>query len=92
MQLLLPILRADFEAIESYRYDPDKAPLHVPIVAFAGLDDPRVSQERVEAWAVHTDAGFKRQYFSGDHFFISKCRKEVIASIASELKISYEKN
>jgi len=92
MQLLLPILRADFEAAESYKFDPGESRLHVPILAFAGLDDRRVSQERVEGWALHTEAGFKPQYFSGDHFFINTCRAAVIASITAELISSHEKN
>jgi medium-chain acyl-[acyl-carrier-protein] hydrolase len=92
MQLLLPILRADFEAIESYQYQPDASPLQIPILAFAGLDDPHVNRERVEGWALHTDAGFKSQYFPGDHFFINTCREAVIAVVGSELVSYYEKN
>jgi len=92
MQLLLPILRADFEAVESYRHDIDVSPLHVSILAFAGADDPRVSQARVEGWARHTDAGFRLQTFPGDHFFIHTCREAVMASIAAELVSSHEKN
>jgi medium-chain acyl-[acyl-carrier-protein] hydrolase len=91
MKLLLPILRADFEAVESYQYDIDASPLHVPILAFAGVNDPRVSPARVEGWARHTDAGFKLRSFPGDHFFINTCGEAVIASIAAELK-SHEKN
>lgn len=85
MEIFLPILRADFEAVENYHYDSTMSPLHMPVVALAGLYDPRVSRERVEAWALHTDAGFKPHYFSGDHFFINTCREAVIASITAEL-------
>jgi medium-chain acyl-[acyl-carrier-protein] hydrolase len=92
MQLLLPILRADFEAVECYQHDSDISPLHVPILAFTGSDDPRVSQARVEGWARYTDAGFKLQSFPGDHFFINTCTEAVIASIAAELDSSHEKN
>jgi medium-chain acyl-[acyl-carrier-protein] hydrolase len=92
MQLLLPILRADFEALESYEYSPDSSLLHIPIVALAGLEDPRVSLERVQGWALHTDAGFTPHYFDGDHFFINTCREAVIASLVAELISSHEKN
>lgn len=90
MQLLLPVLRADFEAVESYEYSRDESPLHVPILAFAGLNDPRVSRERIEGWAIHTDAGFRSCYFPGDHFFINTCREVVITCISEGLT-SYAK-
>jgi surfactin synthase thioesterase subunit len=86
MGLFLPTLRADFEAIESYQYAPGKFPLNSPIIAFGGLDDPRVSREQLESWALHTNSGFKTQYFPGDHFFINSARESIIASIATEIK------
>jgi medium-chain acyl-[acyl-carrier-protein] hydrolase len=86
IQLLLPILRADFEAIESYLYRPDELPLNCPIIAFGGLGDPRVSRERLEGWASHTASSFKSQYFPGDHFFINTARESIVASINAEIK------
>jgi medium-chain acyl-[acyl-carrier-protein] hydrolase len=89
MQLLLPTLRADFEAIENYQYTSDEDRLPCPIVAFGGSDDPRVSRERLEGWAAHTNASFKLRYFSGDHFFINAARESVITSIIDEIASSY---
>lgn len=86
MQLLLPVLRADLEAIENYLYTPDELPLNCPIVAFGGLSDRRVSRERLEGWAWHTDSSFKSQYFPGDHFFINTARESIMASINAEIK------
>ena len=86
MRLFLPTLRADFEAIESYRYTPRKFPLNSPITAFGGLDDPLVSREQLESWALHTNSRFKTQYFPGDHFFMNSARESIIASIATEIK------
>ncbi len=86
--LLLPTLRADFEAIEKYVHNPVELPLSCPIEAFGGLDDPRVSQEYLEGWALYTKAGFKSQYFPGDHFFINTARESIIASIATEIRTS----
>jgi medium-chain acyl-[acyl-carrier-protein] hydrolase len=92
MQLLLPILRADFQAIESYIYAPGESPLNCPIVAFGGLNDPRVSRERLEGWYLHTKSGFKSQYFPGDHFFVNTAREAVIACITAELTSAHAKN
>lgn len=86
MESLLPALRADFEAFECYQYTPGKLPLDCPIVTFGGLDDPRVSREQLEGWALHTSSSFKSQYFPGDHFFINTVRQSIIASIATEIE------
>jgi len=85
MQLLLPTLRADFELIESYHYSSSGSPLNCPIIAFGGLDDPRVSQERLEGWFSHTLSRFASQYFPGDHFFINSEKKSILRSIAIEI-------
>ncbi|MBC7878684.1 MAG: thioesterase [Anaerolineales bacterium] len=85
MELLLPTLRADFEAIESYQYISNEHPLGCPIIAFGGQDDPRVSRDRLEDWASHTNTNFKTIYFPGDHFFINTDREAIIASITAEI-------
>lgn len=89
MQLLLPIVRADFKAIENHVHSPVELPLDVPIVAFGGLDDSRVSRERLEGWSLYTNSGFQLQYFPGDHFFIHTDRETVIAAVLQSI---YAKN
>lgn len=89
IELLLPTLRADFEAIESYKYTPRETKLHFPILAFGGLDDPRVSRERLEGWDSLTTANFTSYYFPGDHFFIHSAQEAIMASIASKLISSH---
>jgi len=91
MQLLLPMLRADFQAMESYVYTPE-LPLACPIFALGGRDDPRVSRERLEGWCLHTNSDFKAQYLPGDHFFINTARESVTASITAELTSAHAKN
>jgi len=84
LNLFLPTLRADFESIETYKYIHNE-PLTCPIVAFGGLDDERVSRERLEGWAVQTNAGFESKYFAGDHFFINTITTAVVESIVREI-------
>lgn len=85
MELLIPALRADFEAIESYRYTSNIYQLECPIIAFGGSDDSHVDRSRLESWNRHTNGSFKSQYFSGDHFFINTARQSVIASMTAEI-------
>jgi medium-chain acyl-[acyl-carrier-protein] hydrolase len=82
LELLLPVIRADFELIETYKYIPDE-PLDCPIFAFGGRDDPRVSREQLESWAMQTNARFQSKYFDGDHFFGNTAKEPIVSEIAS---------
>jgi medium-chain acyl-[acyl-carrier-protein] hydrolase len=84
MQLLLPIVCADFEAIETYQHTSDH-PLDIPIVAIGGSNDPRVSWERLEGWSAQTNTGFKSHYFDGGHFFIHTEKDSILDLIETEL-------
>ena len=57
MELFLPILRADFTAIETYVYTP-RPRLNCPITVLGGLQDFEVGCEDLEAWREQTNANF----------------------------------
>jgi len=85
IELLLPALRADFEAFEAYNYNPNKLPLNCPIIAFGGDDDSLVNREQMEGWSFQTSATFKTKYFPGDHFFFNSKKDAVRYSIVDEI-------
>ena len=87
MQLLLPTLRADFAALETYTYQPE-SPLSRPITAFGGLQDPDVSCDMLEAWQEQTSATFSLQMFLGDHFFIHTAQSLLLQSLTQILNRS----
>jgi medium-chain acyl-[acyl-carrier-protein] hydrolase len=68
LDLVAPILRADFAALETYRHEPGP-PLACPITVFGGLDDDQVRPDDLEAWREATRAGFEMHVLPGDHFF-----------------------
>jgi medium-chain acyl-[acyl-carrier-protein] hydrolase len=84
MQLFLPILRADFEMIETYVYSAE-APLDCPISAFGGLQDSQVTQEDLAAWRDHTLSSFKLQMFPANHFFLHSDRSLLLQAMSQEL-------
>lgn len=84
MQLLLPTLRADFAAIETYAYTP-LPPLDCPIAAFGGLQDWKTSYNALEAWGEQTNAFFSLEMFPGDHFFLHSAQSLLIQSISRKL-------
>lgn len=84
LDIFLPMLRTDFELIETYKYAHDK-PLNSPIIALGGHNDPRVRREQLEAWATQTNAHFAAKYFEGNHFFVNAARQVVIETIIGEI-------
>jgi medium-chain acyl-[acyl-carrier-protein] hydrolase len=85
MELIAPMLRADFSLGETYRYA-QEPPLAVPISAYAGRRDDEVSQDKVEAWREQTSAAFTFVVFPGDHFFIVGDREQVLQQMNRELR------
>ncbi len=83
LQLLLPTLRADVEALEGYVYAVD-APLACPISCFGGEDD-RVTVADLEAWCDETSAPVNVRRFRGGHFFVETARGEVLGALAQDL-------
>jgi medium-chain acyl-[acyl-carrier-protein] hydrolase len=73
MEIVLPLLRADFAIYENYAYSADP-PLNCPILAFGGLQDRRVNRRDLEAWRAHTNASFSLRMLPGDHFFFTQPR------------------
>jgi medium-chain acyl-[acyl-carrier-protein] hydrolase len=84
MQLLLPILRADFAVLETYLYS-NKPPLNCPITAFGGLQDQEVSYDELQAWQNQTNAAFSVQMFTGNHFFLHSAQPLLLEFISQEL-------
>jgi len=84
VQLVLPILRADFEAIQTYAYAPGP-PLGCPISAFGGVDDHEVSCEHLEAWREQTTAGFRLRMLPGDHFFLQAAQPLLLRTLSQQL-------
>lgn len=84
MKILLPCLRKDFEAAETYALLTG-ARLACPVSAYGGLSDKTVEPEELEAWREQTSGAFSRRMFPGGHFFIHSAADHVIPAIAREL-------
>ena len=85
MELFLPILRADFTAIETYVYA-SKPLLDLPITVLGGLQDDEISYEDLDAWREQTTASFSIKMFQGDHFFVNSNRSTVLQFLNQELQ------
>ena len=87
MQLLTPMIRDDFEAVETYRFKQGENPLGCSIIAFGGTEDPRVSRERLEGWTHQTSSRFESIYFPGDHFFVNSAKESILQCMAMEIQV-----
>ncbi|MFN0222605.1 thioesterase II family protein [Paenibacillus sp. KR2-11] len=87
MQLLLPMLRADFGVCDTYAYTPGEK-LRCPVSAYGGLEDKGVGQELVAAWGECTEGLFTMRMVPGGHFFIHPERELLTADIAATLQLA----
>jgi medium-chain acyl-[acyl-carrier-protein] hydrolase len=84
MQLMIPLLRADFEVCQTYAYTPEP-PLKCPITAFGGLQDVDISREDLEAWRIQTTGQFTLRMLPGDHFFLHAQEPTILQALSREL-------
>ncbi|WP_246204076.1 thioesterase II family protein [Streptomyces tailanensis] len=70
LELLLPILRADYELCETYRFV-GHPPLPVPVTALGGTEDPGATEPQLRAWGELTTAPFTATSFPGGHFYLN---------------------
>ncbi len=81
LELFLPLLRADFEAAETYRTGRTLS-AGVPLVALGGADDPAAPPADVERWReLGTDVTVR--IFPGDHFFPFSSSDRVLGLVSA---------
>jgi medium-chain acyl-[acyl-carrier-protein] hydrolase len=85
MELLLPVVRADFAVCRSYLYT-SEPPFSFPVTAFGGLEDPGVSRECIEGWREHTTGPFVLRMLPGGHFFLNTPMRPLLEAISKELE------
>ncbi len=84
MDMMEPILRADFKIVETRKYH-EEVPLTMPVSVFGGKQDNRVSLDHLQSWQQHTSATFWLQLFEGDHFYYVQENKALLRQIADLL-------
>jgi len=86
--IVLPILRADFTAVETYEYR-EEAPLSCAVSAYGGQGDLAVEHDALRDWARHTQGQFSKHLFPGDHFFLQSCGGEVVHRLREQLRLEW---
>ena len=81
---LLPLLRADFEIIDTYEYLAE-SPLACPITVYGGELDELASLKNLAPWELETSGECKMRVFSGGHFFIQSHKMEFVRTLREDL-------
>jgi medium-chain acyl-[acyl-carrier-protein] hydrolase len=81
LALLLPGLRADMIALETFRPGL-RPPFPMPVSAFGGDSDPMTPISHLEEWKSETQGAFRLRVFPGGHFYVDAQRAAVIGEIA----------
>ena len=91
MELVFPLLRADFQLIETYEYN-EGAPLSCPIVAYAGQSDEEANGELMSVWQSQTTSDFALHVLPGDHFFLRTSRSRLLGLLSRQLRECVTRN
>ena len=84
LQLMLPLLKADFEAIQTYRRL-EGPPLDCPLTVVGGLGDEEVTREQLAPWRELTTGAFSLHMLPGDHFFLHASQNALLEIVALQL-------
>ncbi|MFD6391671.1 thioesterase II family protein [Nocardia sp. NPDC060259] len=82
--LVLPAVRADYQAVETYRHQPGTQ-LSCPVVALVSTEDPTTTLAQAEQWRTVTDGPFSIRTFPGGHFYLDEQPAEVAREITRHL-------
>lgn len=82
LSLFLPILKSDYQAFETYRYEEGSSPLSCDITVFAGLQDG--DYDPME-WKEHTTGECVAFSYEGGHFFLHEHAERLTEQIQLRL-------
>jgi len=84
VDMVLPALRSDYQAADTYRWTAGP-PLSCPVHVLVGAEDGRVSEAEARAWAEMTACGFTFQGFPGGHFYLNEQLPKVLDTVRRAL-------
>lgn len=86
LRMILPAVRSDYKAIETYLPPPGPG-LNCPVTVFVGDSDPKTTIDEASAWRRHSIGIFDMRVFSGGHFYLVFHQEAIIEAISECLKL-----
>jgi pyochelin biosynthetic protein PchC len=86
LRMVLPAIRNDYRAVETYRPAVDAPALATPITALTGDNDPRTTLDDARGWQEHTTGAFELLVYPGGHFYLVENSAQVVDALSSRLR------
>lgn len=83
---IAPVVRADLGLVDTWRPDPARPPLPLPVSVLGGADDPGMPPSRLAAWREHTDGPLEHHTLPGDHFYFVGRTRDVVERIIADVR------
>ncbi|WP_116202380.1 thioesterase II family protein [Amycolatopsis circi] len=84
LRMVLPAIRGDYTAVETYRHQPGLEP-SCPIQVLVGDADPVTDLDEATAWRNHTTGTCQVEIFPGGHFYLNDQLNAVLKTITTSL-------
>ncbi|MAT97565.1 MAG: putative thioesterase [Anaerolineaceae bacterium] len=79
-ELVLPIVRADFQLVETYAHE-EAEPLPCPITVLDGVADDKTNEADLKEWQQQSTQALELFAFPGDHFFLYDLQPKLISTV-----------
>jgi surfactin synthase thioesterase subunit len=79
-ELVLPIVRADFQLVETYAHE-EAQPLSCPITVLDGAADDKTNEVDLKEWQRQSTQALEMFAFPGDHFFPYDLQPKLISTV-----------
>jgi medium-chain acyl-[acyl-carrier-protein] hydrolase len=91
LTLLLPALRADIEALETFRPHHDRPKIACLTTVYGGESDLTVSHSDLAGWSQETNEPCRIRMFPGDHFYLNTGMEAMLADLSMTLSLALAK-
>ncbi|MCP5468316.1 MAG: thioesterase [Deltaproteobacteria bacterium] len=95
LEMLLPIVRADMEILETYvfedfqnKYAGADSKLHCPLHVMGAVQDTLILYQDLNEWQTHCENEFSLHTFTGDHFYLNS-QMEALCQLLNKLILSF---
>ncbi|WP_406637063.1 thioesterase II family protein [Amycolatopsis sp. WGS_07] len=85
LRMVLPAIRGDYTAVETYRAEPGLT-LDCPIQVLIGAGDPVVDLAETDAWHEHTSGHCAVKVLPGGHFYLNAQLEAVLTTVDACLR------
>ena len=90
LEILLPMIKADFSMAEHYARAPITTQLECPVIALASKQDEWLSEIAIDGWKNVSRGSFETHWFEGDHFYLNQYTAELVGFLSNNInKLSH---